>query len=208
MNGVARLVVSLLAMAAMSCRFSRSPINVAVAFESPWTLGTDTLSVSEQSVVKAATLETLRRAYSGFRVHFVEARAGDRLIRIEETPYGSTPQFRIPGAAGLTYHASTVSSVRIDVLWFAELAVTGCRDPQSCTKTRTELLEGLGRGIGATAAHELGHQAGIRLVGDSQCDDCYDGHRSTSYAHFFGTKHWSPEAAARMTEILPPAAIR
>jgi hypothetical protein len=207
MDGLPRLLVSLLAIAALSCRVSRSPITVALVFENPWTLGADTLSVAEQAVVKAAALETLRRAYAGFGVQFAEARAGDRLISVEDTPYASTPQFRAPGAAGLTYPVTTVSSVRFDVLWFAELAVTGCRDPHTCSKTRTELLEGLGRGIGATAAHELGHQAGIRFVTDSQCDDCYDGNRSTSYAHFFGTKHWSPEAAAMMTRVLPPASV-
>src|SRR5206468_12541024 len=106
-------------------------------------------------------------------------------------PYGSTPLFRAPGAAGLTYPASTVSSVRFDVLFFAERSAAGCHDATPCTKTRAELLEGLGRGIGATAAHELGHQAGIEFVRDSPCADCYDGNRSTSYAHFFETKHWS-----------------
>ena len=107
----------------------------------------------------------------------------------------------------MTYPASIVSSVRFDVLMFEELAAAGCRDAMTCTKTRTELLEGLGRGVGATAAHELGHQAGFRFVRDSPCDDCYDGNRSTSYAHFFETKHWSPEAAAVMSRVLPPASV-
>jgi len=181
---------------------------VALVFENPWTLGADTLAVSEQSAVKAAALETLRRAFAGFDVRFAEANAGDRLIRVEDTPYASTPQFRAPGAAGLTYPASTVSSVRIDVLFFAELSAAGCREMSGCTKSRAELLEGLGRGVGATAAHELGHQAGVRFVRDIPCDDCYDGDRSTSYAHFFGTKRWSPEAAAIMTRLLPAAPNR
>lgn len=207
MDCVTRLAVSLLALPVLSSCAQRSPIDVALVFDTPWTLGADTLSVAEQAVVKAAALATLRRAYAGFGVQFAEAPAGDRLIRVEDTPYSSTPQFRAPGAAGLTYPAATISSVRFDVLWFAELAVTGCRDPNTCSKTRTELLEGLGRGIGATAAHELGHQTGIRFVTDSPCDDCYDGNRSASYAHFFGAKHWSPEAAAAMSRVLPPAPV-
>jgi hypothetical protein len=98
--------------------------------------------------------------------------------------------------------------VRIDVLFFAELSAAECREMRACTKSRAALLDGLGRGVGATAAHELGHQAGIRFVTDSQCDDCYDGNRSTSYVHFFGTKRWSPEAAAGMTRLLPRAPHR
>jgi hypothetical protein len=146
MVGVARLVVSLLALSALSCRFSRAPIDVAVVFENSWTLGADTLAASEQAIVKDTALETLRRAYAGFNVRFAEASAGDRVIRVEDTPYGSVMQFRAPGAAGLTYPASTVSSVRVDVLFFAELSAAGCRTMDRCTKTRSDLLEGLGRG--------------------------------------------------------------
>jgi hypothetical protein len=77
---------------------------------------------------------------------------------------------------------------------------TGCD-----TKTRKQLLEGLGRGIGATAAHELGHQAGLEFSHDLQCDDCYDSHRADTVVHFFGVKRWSPAALAIMERVLPSA---
>jgi hypothetical protein len=200
-----RVIVATVAIGTASCGFTRSPIAVAVSFDNPWTLGGDTFSASDQSAVKAAALETLRRAYAGFDLRFAEGTAGDRLIRVEETPYAAAPSLRAPGAAGMTYPASRVSSVRIDVLFAAELSAAGCRDASRCTKPRTALLEGLGRGIGATGAHELGHQAGIRFVKDVSCDDCYDGNRSTSAAHFFAAKHWSPDAAAAMQRLLPRA---
>ena len=83
------------------------------------------------------------------------------------------------------------------------MAAAGCRGFAHCTKTRAELLEGFGKGIGATAAHELGHQAGFGFAIDSHCEDCYDGNMSTGYNHFFGTKHWSDRALQIMRRVLP-----
>jgi len=197
------LTVAMLVVCAVSCRFARAPVNVAVRFDNPWILGADTFDPADQHVIKSAALDTLRHAFASFDVRFAERPSADRLIRVEETPYTATPTLRAPGAAGMTYPASTVSSVRIDVLLAQELAAARCRDMRSCLKSRRELLEGLGRGIGATAAHELGHQAGIRFVTDVPCDDCYDGGRA-SPAHFFAVKHWSADAAARMKRLLPP----
>jgi hypothetical protein len=202
---VARFVVVVLAVCAASCRVTRGPITVAVAFDNAWTLGGDTFSGSDQAIVKAAALETLRHAFDGFDIRFAEGASSDRVIRVEDTPYASTAALRAPGAAGMTYPASTVSSVRIDVLLAAELSAAGCRDLHRCAKTRAQLLEGLGRGVGATGAHELGHQMGIRFVKDAACDDCYDGARSISAAHFFTAKHWSSDAAEAMKRLLPPA---
>jgi len=96
-----------------------------------------------------------------------------------------------------------VSSVRFDVLVNEELAAAACASLARCAKPRAELLEGLGRGIGATAAHELGHQSGLAFARDSACEDCYDGKASASYVHFFGRKHWSDGALASMRAALP-----
>jgi hypothetical protein len=65
------------------------------------------------------------------------------------------------------------------------------------------MVEALGRGIGATGAHELGHQVFLGFALDSTCDDCYDGRTSTTHDHFFGTKHWSNDALAVMRRVLP-----
>ena len=96
------------------------------------------------------------------------------------------------------------ASVRsTDASRFRRMAVH-CRRIDTCdAKTRAELVDGLGRGIGATAAHELGHQAGLGFSHDARCDDCYDGDASTSYAHFFAAKHWSGAALAQMQRTLP-----
>jgi hypothetical protein len=194
-------LVILPALAMASCRATSSPVRVAVVFQNSWRVGSERLTSAEQSLVKTTALETLRRAYGGFGVAFTEGDRGTRIIRVEDTPYGRMTF----GAAGVTYPASTASSVRFDVLANAELAVARCSGISGCAKTRRELLEGLGRGVGATAAHELGHQAGLEFARDSACDDCYDGKASMSSAHFFGAKRWSDEALAAMKRLLPPA---
>jgi hypothetical protein len=201
---IRELVTALtLALSVVSCH--RSPVNVGVVFATSWKFDTASLNEFDSSPIKRHALETLRRAYAGFGARFAEGAFGTRLIRVEDTPYVSDPrQLTSFGAAGVTYPASTVSSVRVDVLWNAEMAAAGCPDIAHCTKTRAELLDALGRGIGATAAHELGHQAGFAFAVDSHCDDCYDGETSTSYTHFFGNKHWSDRAVQIMRRVLPP----
>ena len=76
---------------------------------------------------------------------------------------------------------------------------------RTSTESRCTVHPKLGRGIGATAAHELGHQAGLGFATDSRCEDCYDGNTSTRNVHFFGEKHWSDAALTRMKHVLPPA---
>jgi hypothetical protein len=49
----------------------------------------------------------------------------------------------------------------------------------------------------------LGHQVFLGFALDSKCEDCYDGRTSTTYEHFFGTKHWSNDALAVMRRVLP-----
>lgn len=190
-------------MAVVSCSPGR-PVTVGILFESPWMLGHEALSASDESLVRRRALETLRDAFEGFDVRIVEGGAGDRLIRIEDTPFASTSRdYSTFGAAGVTYPAARVSSVRRDVLFNEELAALHCRDIAGCAKSREEVLEGLGQGVGATAAHELGHQRDFGFAVDSRCGDCYDGRSSSGAAHFFGELRWSDRALARMKVDLP-----
>src|SRR5215470_229315 len=131
-----------------SCSRPR-PITVAVLFETRWTFRGESLVDRDRSVVVQTTLDTLRRAFDGFAVLFVDQPLGDRTIRVEETPYTKDPRQLITfGAAGLTYPASRVSSVRIDVLFNEELAAAHCSAIVDCSRPRVELMRALGRGVG------------------------------------------------------------
>ena len=164
------------------------------------------LTEAEQTLVKHVALQTLRTAYAQFDVLFGDLPTGDRVIKVEDTPYSAYG----PGAivfpfppAGTTFPVAKVSSIRLDALYSIELAVVHCQAATGCAaKTREQLLAGLGRGVGATAAHELGHQSGLHFSGDSRCDDCYDGHSASTHAHFWGTKHWSDDALIVMKRVL------
>src|SRR5262249_40874335 len=165
-----------------------------------WKIAGEPLTGAEQSTLKQTAIDVMRRAFTGFDVNVDETGSGARTIRVEDTPYGRM----LFGAAGVTYPAAHVSSVRFDVLANLELAAVQCRDIMQCpAMPRDRLVEGLGRGVGATAAHELGHQAGFRFGLDSHCSDCYDSRESTSYAHFFGPLHWSDRALQIMKRTLP-----
>jgi len=195
-----RLSLAALLAVAPSCR-STPPLEAGVTFTNTWRIAGDPLTTPEQARIKEVALATLHAAFEQFDVRFGEPRKGERSIRVEDTPYGRMMNF---GAAGMTYPASIVSFVRFDILANTVLATARCAHIDGCrSKTRAELVDGLGRGIGATAAHELGHQAGLGFSHDSQCDDCYDGRSSTSYAHFFAAKHWSGAALAQMQRTLP-----
>jgi hypothetical protein len=171
----------------LSCYQGAASITVGVIFDNSRRLGTESLGEADVALLKRAALNRLQEAYAGFAVRFREGTFGTRTITVVDTSDASDwPRSHMAlGAAGVTYPAARSSSVRVDVLFRAELAAAHCRDVGHCAKTRPEILEGLGRGIGATSAHELGHQGGVGFVTDSSCDDCYDGRTSVSYAHFF-----------------------
>jgi len=178
-----------------------------MAFHNSWTIGGVRLSDDEQRRVRDVAIHTLRQAFSGFDVVVVDdgVTAPHRII-VEDTPYSSPMYF---SGVGVTAPTSTVSSVRADGLFGAELSVVGCESMTRCpAKTREQLVTGLGVGIGATAAHELGHQRGLAFTRHAACDDCYDSARSTSYAHFFGRKRWSEDAVrimrSRLAESVRP----
>jgi hypothetical protein len=195
-----RLPTAALLLAALACGPPR-PVDIGVTFGNTWRIRGQTLTADEQARIKRTALATLRGALSDFDVHVAEDGPAARTIKIEDTPYGRMLNF---GASGMTYPVSMVSIVRFDILANNVLAAAGCETLDGCAaSTRGELVEGLGRGIGATAAHELGHQAGLGFSHDARCDDCYDGDTSTSYAHFFGAKHWSDGARAQMRRTLP-----
>ena len=205
-RGDAAVVVAACALST-ACAGRAAPLEVNVAFVNTWRVADETLSAEDRAIVERTAFDTLRRAFDGFAVRFEEGieRGSARIIRVEDTPYGRPTL--LFGAAGVTYPAARVSSVRFDVLVNEELAAASCASLARCTRTRAEMLDGLGRGIGATGAHELGHQAGLGFARDAPCDDCYDSKSSATSAHFFGRKHWSDVALARMRGTLPRSAL-
>lgn len=210
-RAIVAVTVSLVMMATASC--TSKTVSVGVAFENDWQLGKETLTPQEQSIVKRTALQTLQHAFMGFGLFVSEGRGADRLIVVDRGYVAGLVPMGQPAPVGETYAFALVSRVHFDETVHTLLAVVGCEEITACSKkTRAEIVEGLGRGIGSTAAHELGHQVGFRFAVDSHCDDCYDSHTSKTYEHFFGTKHWSDRALTILRRVLPsdvePAAVR
>jgi hypothetical protein len=87
--------------------------------------------------------------------------------------------------------------------------------PQKTGFSRGQLITALGRGTGATAAHEMGHQSnftvGVRsfTFHTTTCGNCYDYDyhppQATRYprAYFLGPLQWTPQAQKDMPRALP-----
>jgi len=171
-------------------------VTVGVTFSNTWDIGSSgALSQPEIAIVKDTAFQVLRDAYKGFAVFFSEGSRPSHTIIVRSGLYGK---------AGETTPFSSVSNVDYDDLYFSLLKILGIRSPGEKGITRDQLVEGLGRGIGATGAHELGHQGNFSYATDTTvCDSCYDAHSADSYVHFFGMKHWSDAAMALMKRQLP-----
>jgi hypothetical protein len=198
-----RVIAFLVVIAAWSC--GARTIRVGVAFENTWRVGNDTLTDQEQLIVRQRALQTLRQAFGGFGVAVTDGRDADRLVIVDTGFVAGLGPAGQPAPVGETFPFARASSVHLDETFRTLMAVTGCSAMIGCpARTRAELVDALGVGIGSTAAHELGHQVGLRFAVDSRCADCYDSHTSNTYQHFFGTKHWSDQAMTIMRRVLPP----
>jgi len=205
-NRLALRLTLMFAMTATSFCTAR-PIRVGLAFDNDWQMGHEALTLEEQARVKAVALQTLQDAFRAFDVSVREARDADRLIVVDKGFVAGLRPAGQPAPVGETLPFAWVSRVHFDELCGTLLTVTGCAGAASrCTKTRSELVDGLGRGIGGTAAHELGHQTGLRFALDARCETCYDGGTSNTYEHFFGSQRWSDAALTIMRRVLPPEA--
>ena len=81
---------------------------------------------------------------------------------------------------------------------------------QTAESSRVQLVTALAQGIGATAAHEVGHQqkpyVQKQFTFDVACTNCYD-YVGTSgrwpRVYFLGQLDWSPRAREAMRTALP-----
>jgi hypothetical protein len=195
-------IAVLLAVMTVSC--TANPVRVGVAFDNDWRVGRETLTAEEQAQVKAATLQAVRHAFRGFDVTVREGRSGDHRVVVDS---GYSPELVSggqPAPVGETLPFALASRVHFEEVIHALFSVVECSDLEGCRKkSRSELVEALGRGIGGTAAHELGHQVGFRFAADVPCAPCYDGRTAQTYEHFFGEQHWSDAALPIMRRVLP-----
>ena len=180
------------------------PVSIGLVFDNEWRLNAATLTTEEQTALKTTALRALQQAFHGFDVTVREGRSADRLVIVDTGYVAGLRQRGQPAPVGETLPFARASYVHFDEMFQTLLAVVGCADLAGCRTSREEMIEALGRGIGATAAHELGHQVGFNFAVDAICDACYDGRTSRTDEHFFGSLHWSDAALSTMRRVLPP----
>ena len=69
---------------------------------------------------------------------------------------------------------------------------------------RQLIVHGIGKAIGAVAAHELGHHGLLQWVNDNSTHpSTYDYHSGNREQLYFGDLHWSSAALEKMRDALP-----
>ena len=176
------------------------PYDVQVDFQIPNPWGIEVLSSAEDALVRSVALQTMREAYQGYAVTFTtENPSSRRHIYVRDL---------MKASVGRTVLGAFESDVYAPNLWNTLMTVIGCRTLalsdclQATGRSREDVIKAFAKGIGNTAAHELGHQAPIYFVRDLGCLNCYDNHTAESFAHFFGPLSWSNEAKQKMQPLL------
>jgi hypothetical protein len=167
--------------------------------------GDAVLSSTEQAIVRSEALQAMRDAFRGYDVTFSTPDLGaPRQVSVKEKLHPKVP----PGEIAIGFSPGDLTSeVYFPNVWSTLESIVGCPPLNNvCLQTkqlsRADVLRAFGRGIGNTAAHELGHQPPYFFTADvvpSVCAVCYDSARGNSRAHFFGGPlGWSPWAKRKM----------
>jgi len=170
-------------------------------------------SVPERALIWETARTTAQAAFQGYNVDFTfDERTREE---IEQDPrqqrhiYVNNMIGPKQGEVGATYQRNLYSDVYIWSLETALKTAEGCwpKDIDGCAQqtetTRLALVTALGRGLGATAAHELGHQALLGFTFDvTDRSDRYDSESAVSHDHFFNPLDWSDQAKAKMKRVL------
>jgi RHS repeat-associated protein len=175
----------------------KTPIRASWKWENTWESidGKGLLNESEILTVKQTAYATFKEAFSGFNVNSIEGGGGDREIYVSK---------QLGDGVGATYPISKSSIVYYPNMRFTLNEVV---KSNNLSKTRFEMIEALGKGLGATAAHEIGHQYGLEFISHQPAQGFYNTKElnSTSVDHFFGKLKWSPDTFEKMNSLLSKA---
>jgi hypothetical protein len=143
------------------------------------------LSAEDIDVIENRSREELDQAFSGFNIHITDRQ--DAHWRVSVVKSVTVHQMQ-PVAGGSLELGSLGGSGSVGFVFLAELAVRHARDNAS----RGDMLDGIGRGIGAAAAHEIAHQIlGGAMRDDRTQTDSYEYFSADRASQYFGTLHWT-----------------
>lgn len=146
-------------------------------------------------IEKIARVELLR-AFSEFNIDITDGQNARWRVSVTTTiAVGGV----LPPAGGSVQLGGLGGRGSVALATLATIAVR--RAPHGAS--RREMLEGIGRGIGCAAAHELAHQVLGKAMREDKADiDSYEYFSADRTSQYFGRLHW---AAARplLQEKLP-----
>jgi hypothetical protein len=145
--------------------------------------GMDPLTALEQQTIQRVARAEVERAFAGLRVRVTDNRRAHYRVAVEQVF-----ERRFQGAAGLSRTLIGLGGAgAVNFLFVASLAVVHVPPDAS----RATLVEGIGRGIGRTAVHELAHQIVPNAnLHDSRDPETYEYGSADRPSHFYGNERW------------------
>jgi len=200
-GAVAVIAVSAIA-ASIAVRAARATIDAGFWWaDPPFLLSADDavkiggpLTADELGLIQAISREEIRRAYTDLRINITDRRRAFWRVAVVGTPLTATRNrttypFSFAGESRVFGPLGGSGSVAFAIL--AHNAVEYAPRPSS----RRQIVDGIGRGIGRAAVHELAHQAlGIDNVAylDNQTDtDSYEHANADRRSQYYGELRWT-----------------
>jgi hypothetical protein len=135
--------------------------------------------------IKDTSRRELAGAFSEFNIDVTDRR--DTHWRVSVVPLLSVKG--VPAPAGGSIELGGLGGS--GSVGFVTLAAMAIRHAPAGA-SRREMLEGIGRGIGRAAAHELAHQIlGKGMRDDTADPDSYEYFSADRASQYFGTLHWA-----------------
>jgi hypothetical protein len=194
-TGIAAAGVVAILYAALACRAPRKASDVGFWYdEFPFTFSKAVtaalggpLTTSDIDAIKRISQDELTRAFSGLEVTFTDSRDALWTIRVQLALERRLGQ-KLPNA-GETFAMGPLGSRSVVDFTEVLMAAIAHAPPGAL---REALIDGIGRGIGRVAAHELAHAIlGSRGSMDNRTDErSYEYFTHNRPSQFYGELHW------------------
>jgi hypothetical protein len=200
--GLLAAIVVTATAATIGVRASRATIDAGFWWgDSPFLLSADDavkiggpLTADELRSIQAISRDEVRRAYSDLRINITDRRGAFWRVVVVGTPLTATRNrtmypFSFAGESHVFGPLGGSGSVAFAIL--AHNAIEYAPRPSS----RRQIVDGIGRGIGRAAVHELAHQAlGLDNVAylDNRTDtDSYEHANADRPSQYYGELRWT-----------------
>jgi hypothetical protein len=141
----------------------------------------------EKALIRNVAWNELSSAYSDLRVRFTENRRAHYRVRVVQGPLADALKMG-RGASGQTNAMGPMGGDSTVSFLIAVRGAFAYAPPQA---TRRDILEGIGRGLGRTAVHELAHQLLGTQSAHGNDDRSYEYGSPDRIGQYYGPIHWS-----------------